>query len=328
MIQQIDDSIYCIKVPLAGSALGSLNSYFFRGAEEDFLMDTGFNTAACEESLCGSLKDLGADISRINIINTHLHADHTGLNHWFCGPDKHIYISETDHQGVLTYYKSKGYKRAERDRREGVDERTYQRMLSHGPETDKRERFFDEEKFVGLQDGDVIDTGNVRLKMILVPGHTPGNSMFYIEDKKVLFTGDHVLFDITPNITCWPGVGNALQEYLDSLERSRDLDVYLALPGHRSPGNYYERIDSILRHHQRRLDEVTGIVADAPGLTAYEIARRMKWKIHLDPDGSMPPAQMWFAAGECMSHLDKLVVDGVIVREETEPYITYRLAEQ
>ncbi|MBQ3930709.1 MAG: MBL fold metallo-hydrolase, partial [Firmicutes bacterium] len=167
MIQQIDDSIYCIKVPLAGSALGSLNSYFFRGAGEDFLMDTGFNTAACEESLRGSLKELGADIRRINIINTHLHADHTGLNHWFVGPDKHIYISETDHQGVLTYYKGKGYKRAARDRREGVDERTYQRMLNFGPETDKRERFFDEEKFVGLKDGDVIDTGNVKLKMIL-----------------------------------------------------------------------------------------------------------------------------------------------------------------
>ena len=51
MIYEIDKNIYRIVVPLEGSPLGTLNAYFFRGAEEDFLMDTGFNTAACEQSL-------------------------------------------------------------------------------------------------------------------------------------------------------------------------------------------------------------------------------------------------------------------------------------
>ena len=45
----------------------------------------------------------------------------------------------------------------------------------------------------------------------------------------------------------------------------------------------------------------------------------------MDENGNFPPAQMWFAAGECMSHLDKLVADGRMLRIDGEPYVTYRL---
>jgi glyoxylase-like metal-dependent hydrolase (beta-lactamase superfamily II) len=149
--------------------------------------------------------------------------------------------------------------------------------------------------------------------------------MFWMPDKKIMFTGDHVLFDITPNITFWPDYDNALQRYLDSLEASKRFPAALALPGHRAPGDYRARIDRILLHHEHRLAEIEGIVGETPGLTAYEITRRMRWRIHLNPDGSFPPAQMWFAAGECMSHLDKLVADGRMRRIEGGPYVTYRL---
>ncbi len=325
MIYEIDKDIYCIQVPLAGSPLGTLNAYYFRGGEEDFLMDTGFNTAACEASLRKSLTSLGYRPERLNIINTHLHADHTGLNHWFVGENRHIYISEVDHLGVLAHYKGQGFKRGERDRREGADKSLFDAMINFGPEKSRRKLDFDEEKFVGLKDKEFLDVGACRLQMLLVPGHTPGNAMFYIPEKKIMFTGDHVLFDITPNITFWPGLSNALQAYIDSLNYSKQFEVELALPGHRKPGDYQARIDRILLHHEHRLAEVIGIVGNEPGLTAYQIARRMRWKIHLDENGNFPPAQMWFAAGECMSHLDKLVADGKMLRIDGDPYVTYRL---
>ena len=325
MIYEIDTNIYRIVVPLAGSPLGTLNAYYFRGGEEDFLMDTGFNTSACEDSLRKSLRSLGYRPERLNIINTHLHADHTGLNHWFVGEKRRIYISEVDHLGLLAHYKGGGFKRGERDRREGADQSLFDAMINFGPEKSRRKLEFDEEKFVGLQDGEKLDVGPCTLQMLLVPGHTPGNSMFYIPEKKVMFTGDHVLFDITPNITFWPGVSNALQEYLDSLEYSKKFEVELALPGHRQPGDYRARIDRILLHHQHRLEEIINIVGNEPGLTAYQIAKKMRWKIHLDENGNFPPAQMWFAAGECMSHLDKLVADGRMLRIDGDPYVTYRL---
>ena len=326
MIYEVDRDIYRIVVPLEGSPLGTLNAYYFRGPEAEYLMDTGFNTPQCEASLRESLVSLGYRPALLNIINTHLHMDHTGLNHRFVGERGRIYIGSVDLERMQQHYRRGGFKRGARDLREGADEASFEAMLSFGPEKDSAKRLvFDAEKYVGLADGQALDVGPCTLQMIPVPGHTPGNTMFYIPEKKVMFTGDHILFDITPNITFWPDYDNALQRYLESLEYAGRFDVALALPGHRSPGDYKARIARILLHHEHRLAEIEGIVGNAPGLTAYEITRRMRWRIHLDENGNFPPAQMWFAAGECMSHLDKLVADGRMLRIEGEPYVTYRL---
>ncbi len=326
MIYEIDRDIYRIAVPLEGSPLGTLNAYWFRGPEEEFLMDTGFNTPQCEASLRGALARLGYRPERMNIINTHLHLDHTGLNRCFVGKMRRIYISDTDRMNMAARYMQPDFKRGARDSREGADEATLEAIWRAGPEGDgSRRMIFDEGKYIGLTDGQTLDVGPCVLQMISVPGHTPGNAMFYAPDRKLMFTGDHVLFDITPNITPWPGLPNALQHYLDSLEAAKRFAVSLALPGHRGGGDYYARIDEILQHHRRRLAELVSLVGERPGLTAYELTRYMRWRVHPDRDGGIPPAQLWFAAGECMSHLDKLVADGAVRRIEGEPYVTYRL---
>jgi glyoxylase-like metal-dependent hydrolase (beta-lactamase superfamily II) len=41
-----------------------------------------------------------------------------------------------------------------------------------------------------LADGDVVDFGNLKLKVIHTPGHSPGGICLYIESQKALFTGD------------------------------------------------------------------------------------------------------------------------------------------
>lgn len=326
MIYEIDRNIYRIVVPLAGSPLGTLNAYYFRGGEEEYLMDTGFDTPACEASLRESLVSLGYAPERLNIINTHLHMDHTGLDHSFVGPRRRIYLNRTDMERLPGFGGPEHGRRGERERREGIGENDFFRSMQRvGFKRDIAWLQHDREKFVALADGQMLDVGPCTLQAVSVPGHTPGNMMFYLPEKKIMFTGDHVLFDITPNITAYPDFDNSLQHYLDSLETAKRFDVALALPGHRSPGDYYARIEEIRRHHDRRLDEVEDIVGNSPGLTAYEITHRMRWSIHPDSSGSFPPEQMWFAAGECMSHLDKLVADGRVLRIDGDPYITYRL---
>ena len=81
------------------------------------------------------------------------------------------------------------------------------------------------------------------------------------------------------------------------------------------PGSPTWRIEQLLAHHQQRLTQVRQIVTEAPGLCAYEIARRMRWKIHADSWNDFPIAQQWFAMGECMAHLDHLRIKGEIIRE-------------
>lgn len=45
-----------------------------------------------------------------------------------------------------------------------------------------------------LQEGDVVTFGNTELKVIHVPGHSPGSMVFYCEKDACLFSGD-VLFE-------------------------------------------------------------------------------------------------------------------------------------
>ena len=177
-----------------------------------------------------------------------------------------------------------------------------------------------------LRDGDVLRVGSFALETFLVPGHTPGTCRFYLREQGILFTGDHVLFDITPNITSWPEIDDSLGSYIDQLRRVRDRPVRLALPGHRQTGDFRRRVDELLVHHERRLAEALSIIRANPGLCGYEIAGRMKWKIRAADWDSFPLIQKWFATGECLSHLDYLRKRGIVSRIQEGGRLCYYLA--
>lgn len=131
-----------------------------------------------------------------------------------------------------------------------------------------------------------------------------------------MFLGDHVLFDITPNVINWEGVEDALGYYINSLRKIMNYEVTTALPSHRTTGNLTmrERAEQIIEHHKHRLDETENIIRDTANLNAYEIAGLMKWRIRAKNWEEFPPGQKWFAMGEAMSHLDYLLGREHIVR--------------
>lgn len=328
MVDEITKGIYRIKVRLAGSPLGNLNSYYIRGIDEDYLVDTGFNMPQCYEDLSEGLKEIGADPKRISILNTHMHADHTGQNDKFLGKEKHIYLNENDIWWQDQWTKSIKRVRAERDLLEGAAEEYVDMMSSESPSAKYKSANM-MSRIIPYHNGDIFEARDHKIEVIEVPGHTVGNSMFWIEKEGIMLTGDHILFDITPNITAWPGKDDMLGWYLDSLERCRKYPVEQACPGHREPGEYHKRIDTIIEHHKERLNEVLNIIGNSEKpLNAYEITYLMKWRIHMNPDGSFPPVQLWFASGECLSHIDRLLAEDKIVRidpQGNEKYRTYKL---
>ena len=172
-----------------------------------------------------------------------------------------------------------------------------------------------DDRFVPIEAGWKYTVGDYTLEMISVPGHTPGNAMFWAKKQGIMFTGDHILFDISPNITSWLESEDSLGDYLDSLRLARKYPVRLALPGHRKTGDYAARIEALLAHHERRLAETEALLAEHPGMTAYETAGKMRWKIRAASWEEFPPSQKWFAVGECMAHLDYLRLRGRIRRE-------------
>ena len=131
----------------------------------------------------------------------------------------------------------------------------------------------------------------------------------------MLFSGDHVLFHISPNICRWEGVPDALGDYLESLDRVKELPVKHLLPAHRAEtGELRVRAEELKAHHAKRLDDARKIVAESPGLTAYEITGRMQWSIHARNWAEFPLTQKFFAVGEALAHLDWLEARGGVTR--------------
>ena len=327
MVEEIVKNIFRIGVALPGNPLKELNSYFIRGDDCDLLIDTGFRRSECEESLAAGLAELQSDPARRNVLATHLHSDHSGMVDLFAGEERSIFMSETDIDYLL-------------DLQEGqCRERHFARFLTEGFPKDLLDEVYAinpawtmatknaNTNWKRLKDGDMLHVGDYRLKTILVPGHTPGNCMFWMEEQKTMFVGDHVLFDITPNITAWSGVEDSLGDYLASLHRALEFPVARALPGHRHVGDYCQRIDELLSHHDRRIQEALSVIRAEPNLNAYDIAGRMTWKIRSADWQSFPVVQKWFAVGECLSHLDYLWKRGFVRRESANGLWRYRPAD-
>ncbi|MBR3068032.1 MAG: MBL fold metallo-hydrolase [Prevotella sp.] len=67
-----------------------------------------------------------------------------------------------------------------------------------------------------LEDGELIRLGSHQLKVLHTPGHSPGSVLFYIEDEKVLFSGD-TLFRMSVGRTDLEG--GSWQQLIESLAR-------------------------------------------------------------------------------------------------------------
>jgi len=178
-------------------------------------------------------------------------------------------------------------------------------------------------EYIELEEGDSFEVGDYRLTVIHTPGHTNGHICLYDEEKKIFFSGDHVLGDITPNIASWSDDLDPLDQYLTSLEKVDRLEVDLCLPGHRSLiQNFHERIGELLEHHRVRANEVIEIL-EAGDKNAYDTAGQMTWSIRANSWEEFPVMQRWFATGEAIAHLIYIEGKGMIQKQELDNLIVY-----
>ena len=108
--------------------------------------------------------------------------------------------------------------RSERFRENGIEESLLQAMLACTPSRTMAAPLSFRD-YTLLEEGDVILAGRYTLRAIWTPGHTPGHFCFEVCGTGAMLLGDHVLFDITPNITDWWDVPDSLGNYLRSLDK-------------------------------------------------------------------------------------------------------------
>ena len=325
MIEKILENIYRIEVPLPENPLKSLNSYLITGKERNLLIDTGFNREECLSAILDAFQEVNASLSDTDFFITHLHADHSGLVARLAGDDAAIYCSKLDGPIVNLLPDPEYWE-------DMADEFFRYGMPEPEKDPDKSEhpgwRFNGRKEisFTYVRDGEVISVGDYHLKCIWTPGHTPGHMCLYDEEKQLLFSGDHILGDITPVISIEKGLDNPLTLYLESLKKIKKLPVKTILTAHRRRvPDAHERIAELERHHDLRLKEVIDILKNTgKPMNAYEAASKMKWKTSCKDWSEFPRQQRWFATGEAAAHMLHLHQMGMVSKEFRDG--TYRFA--
>jgi glyoxylase-like metal-dependent hydrolase (beta-lactamase superfamily II) len=107
----------------------------------------------------------------------------------------------------------------------------------------------------------------------------------------------------------------ALMTYLDSLRKTREMEVSVVYAGHGEPiEDHRELIDERFRMHDRRAEKLYGLIVDRPR-NAYELAQAM-W-------GNVAVTQAFLTISEVLGHVDLLIDAGRVAEHETDGVVSF-----
>jgi glyoxylase-like metal-dependent hydrolase (beta-lactamase superfamily II) len=292
--------------------VGRVNCYLI---EDDplTLFDTGPNSGKSLDELQRALAELGRTIEDLElIVITHQHMDHLGLLE---------ILARRSGAKVAAFHALKPYLADFASSATADDEFAQAVMRRHGVPGDLATvlgsvgaafRAFGSSGTVNapLHDGDTLALRDRSFRVLHRPGHSPSDTVFWDEQRKILIAGDHLLAHISSNplisrpLVDGPQQGKpptALIDYLDSMRATAELPVELVLPGHGDPiVDHAGLIEERFRLHQRRARKIHRMLARGP-LTAYDIALQM-W-------GNVAVTQAYLTLSEVLGHLDLLLRD-------------------
>jgi glyoxylase-like metal-dependent hydrolase (beta-lactamase superfamily II) len=326
-IREVANGIYQLKLPIPNESLQYVLVYLIQGKNGFTLIDTGWDlpeTLAAWEALLTQLGIGWQDIEQILV--THFHVDHAGMS---------AKIGELSGAKVHMFPHNKYLQDISDVDLQQMTEQANNWLLAHG--MPKRELeiiemggkpdlkwLFPTKPDIHLTDGEVIAAGNLRLEVIHTPGHADNHICFYEPNQKILFSGDHVLPNITPNVSRNPLTPfNPLGSYLSSLHRLKDIEVTLVLPGHEDLfNNLAQRAVEIESHHRLRMDEIINTIAKQEK-PSYEIAATIKW----GPGSwqNLTGLDRYLAVMEVLAHIDLLSHEGFLKQTLRDEMIYYAL---
>ena len=310
-MSEILPGIHWLKLPitLENASVKHINVYLIKSDNGYLLVDTGWNTDDSFATFKGYLMQNGIEFQDIKqIVVSHIHPDHYGM----AGRIKKLSGAE-----IMMHHIEQDFINPRYIEMNDLLNQTAEQLVTNGaPQKEMvmlRDASLNVEQYIVpvmpdrlLHDGDTITTGAFKFRVIWTPGHSSGHICLYEPEKKILFSGDHILPRITPNVGVHPqSIENPLGRYIESLKEIRKLDIKLTLPGHDEPfKNLKERIDENIKHHHQRNEEILETIASG-GKTAYQIAKELTWgkKSGLK---DLPPFHARIAVFETMAHLEMM----------------------
>jgi glyoxylase-like metal-dependent hydrolase (beta-lactamase superfamily II) len=322
-VEQVRPGLWSIPVPIPNNPLRYVLVYAFElDGGGVALVDAGWNTDEAWTCLGDGLAQAGGSISDVQaVLVTHIHPDHYGLagrireasGAWIgLHPDDAVMLESrygnTDQlvEAMTRLLVDSGVPA------DKLPDLAMASMMTKAMVTMAKPDVF-------FEDGKSVDLPGWSLRTIWTPGHSPGHTCFYSEERRLLLSGDHVLPRITPNIsvhTQQPS-SNPLGDFLASLLKVQNLGAEEVLPGHEYRfSDLAGRLDELIQHHADRLDEIENVIRDHPGSTAWDITLRLHWS---RPWDQIEAFMQRSANGETLAHCVLLELHDRIRREGREP---------
>ena len=322
MIEKIAESFYMITLPMP-FRLKHVHVFALVHDGSVSLFDTGMNTPETFSILEESLKSVGKavhDIDRIFI--THFHTDHCGI----AGRIKDI-------SGAAIAMSAIDALRIHNDQKKGLD---FDQIKKFYCEQGLREEIIDGllellgsfrkatipfKIDTSLEDHGSQKVGDREFEVISVPGHTSGQVCFFFRREGILLSGDHILPDITPNLSPDPynPEFRPLKSFLDSLGKVEDLPVIKVYPAHGDPfSNLKMRVEEIREHHRERKSLV---------LESVKGNTKTTFQVSLDIFGqNLPEFDQFLAVNETYAHLIELLEEGLIKQKKAGHHLIHSVA--
>ena len=132
-----------------------------------------------------------------------------------------------------------------------------------------------------LQGGETLAGDGWSVRVRSTPGHTPGSLTFEVPEAGVLFTGDTVLKDITPNAVIDEDPGHpgkpfrSVSTYFRTLEEiGRENSGETLLTGHGAPiPDWHVHKDGLDRRYGLRIDQIVRHLAKGPATVRDLVTR-------------------------------------------------------
>jgi glyoxylase-like metal-dependent hydrolase (beta-lactamase superfamily II) len=322
LIDRILPDLYRITLPMP-FRLRHVHVYALLHEGKVALFDTGMNIPETYKVLDEALATLGKTTKDIDhIFLTHFHADHCGI----AGAIQKlsgaaVRLSATDEMRLQ--HNNRLDELAERARNfflpQGLPQKAMDTLVKLMAVFRKATLPFQ----VGchLEPREKITLGDRTIEVIAAPGHTAGQMCFYLPAEGIFLAGDHVLPDITPNLS--PDIFRLeyrpLRSFLESLGAIRDLPVRMVYPAHGEPfPDLRRRVDEMKEHHAER----TQLIVEAlrgKEKTAFEVSGVIFGT-------ELPEFDQFLALNETYVHLVELMDKGLVMTGERGGLVLYRTA--
>ncbi len=307
-------NVYLVRVPFLNISTSETNCYLICDGGECLAVDTGAPTDEGAAMLNAAIDELGIDRSRMSFFLTHLHMDHAGLIDVIAPKDAPIALSLTDFN-VMMASGDPNYLRITEAQvnAEGFDCALVHKSARYGmgiPSFNPEGRNL---QFVG--EGDVIQVGSAKLEVIDTAGHTPGHISLFHRKSGMLFSGDHILFSISPGLGLRLGIADTMGIYLANLRKVRDLGVSRLLHSHGEiRPDWRERVAWLENHHLERVEQAAAYIETHPRTTGADVVKNLTWNVPQAWE-DIYPAQKWCIVEGGIIILNHLIAQGRIARE-------------